>query len=1083
MSCTRCGATVAVSGGGVCAACGASLAGSPPRSAASAADSPAATDPFGDTPTIGVTGGSGDSDQATRLGGPLAGGDAGQETMLGGSIEDGAAADTGAQRAILAGQVMGFETALPGGDHETMLAGPDTLARISAIKKSSSDDGPLAIGQAFGSRYHIIRLLGIGGMGAVYQAWDAELAVAVAIKVIRPEVMADPTAAAEIEKRFKRELLLARQVTHKNVVRIHDLGEISGIKYITMPYVDGADLSTVLRTEGRLPPERVLRIARSIVAGLVEAHKRDVVHRDLKPANIMIDAADEAMIMDFGIARSTGAPVAGPMPGNTTIVGDLRRAAATPDATVLGAVIGTVEYMAPEQAKGQPVDQRADVYALGLIIYDMLTGRPRAQHMGSAVAELQGRMAQAPPAAKSFAPTTPAPLDALVNKCLEPDPAKRFQTSQELAEALARLDDHGNAVRVKRVVGMRLFAVVLTVVVAGLGTTWWFTRGPAPEVKHEPVSVLIADFQNTSGDPTFDSTLEPIMKLALEGAGFISAYDRVGIRRSLGVQPPDKLDDRTAQEIAVKQGVSVLLAGTVERQGSGYAVSVKAMQAVTGNEITSLTKRAASKDQVLAAATRLAEDVRAALGDNTRSKDDASRFAMDTLSATSLEAVRDYGAGMVATSRGRHDEAREKFLSAVTRDPKFGMGWTALGVAEYNLDRLQDAQEHIKQAQNNLGSMTERERYRMRGFYYALTNDYPQCAKEYGELAKRYAADTAARNNLALCLSHSGRMQEAVAAMKELVALLPKRSLYRVNLALYESYAGDFQTSEQAAREIEEPGVFGVLALAFAQLGQGQLAQAVETYNKVGAIDAQGASYAAAGLGDLAIYEGRFADAVKILKASAEKDLAEKEPDRAATKFAALAYAHFLRQQKAQAVDAVDRALANSSSVKIRFLAARVLVDVGELGKARKLAASLASELQTEPQSYAKIVEGAIALKNKDPRAAIKVLVEANTLLDTWISRFDLGRAYFEAEAYIQADSEFDRCITRRGEALSLFVDEWPTYGFLPTAYYYQGRVREALKTAGFAESYQTYLNIRGKSTEDALLPDVRKRSQPAGTR
>ena len=125
----------------------------------------------------------------------------------------------------------------------------------------SSEEGPLEVGSAFGARYHIIRLLGIGGMGAVYQAWDAELGVAVAIKVIRPEVMADPTAAAEVERRFKRELLLARQVTHKNVVRIHDLGEIDGIKYITMSYVDGTDLATISRSEGRLPVPKMLRIA------------------------------------------------------------------------------------------------------------------------------------------------------------------------------------------------------------------------------------------------------------------------------------------------------------------------------------------------------------------------------------------------------------------------------------------------------------------------------------------------------------------------------------------------------------------------------------------------------------------------------------------------------------------------------------------------------------------------------------------------------------------------------------------------------------------------------------------------------
>ena len=175
-----------------------------------------------------------------------------------------------------------------------------------AAPAASTDGSPLVPGQPFGSRYHIIRTLGLGGMGAVYQAWDAELGVAVAMKVILPEVMADPSVAAEVERRFKRELLLARKVTHKNVVRIHDLGEIHGIKYITMTYVDGQDLSSMLKREGTLMVPTVLRIARAVVSGLVEAHKAGVVHRDLKPANIMIDKAGDALIMDFGIARSAG---------------------------------------------------------------------------------------------------------------------------------------------------------------------------------------------------------------------------------------------------------------------------------------------------------------------------------------------------------------------------------------------------------------------------------------------------------------------------------------------------------------------------------------------------------------------------------------------------------------------------------------------------------------------------------------------------------------------------------------------------------------------------------------------------------
>src|SRR3954468_18615231 len=188
----------------------------------------------------------------------------------------------------------------PADEPETSVPGArDTDPSDSAAR------GPLSPGQAFGHRYHIIRALGVGGMGAVYQAWDAELGVTVAIKVIRPDVMADPAAAADIERRFKRELLLARQVTHKHVVRIHDLGDIDGVKYITMPYVQGADLATVLKQQGKLEVPRALMYVRQIVDGLVAAHEAGVVHRDLKPANVMIDVEDQALIMDFGIARSS----------------------------------------------------------------------------------------------------------------------------------------------------------------------------------------------------------------------------------------------------------------------------------------------------------------------------------------------------------------------------------------------------------------------------------------------------------------------------------------------------------------------------------------------------------------------------------------------------------------------------------------------------------------------------------------------------------------------------------------------------------------------------------------------------------
>ena len=933
------------------------------------------------------------------------------------------------------------------------------------------DTGPLAVGEAFGARYHPIRVLGVGGMGAVYHVWDTELGQDVALKVIRPETSGDSTAAREMERRFKQELVLARQVTHKNVVRIHDLGEINGVKYITMPYLNGSDLASVLKKEGKLPVRTALRIVRDVASGLVAAHEAGVVHRDLKPPNIML-VGDQAIIMDFGIARSTGAPSM-PQPAAQSLPSQMEVTSAPVENTMAGTILGTVEYMAPEQAKGEAVDQRADIYALGLIFSDLLLGRRRLE--GTIAEELKRRIEQAPPKVRTIDASIPETTERIIARCCEPDPAARFQTSAELVAELDRLDEDGRPLPIHRVVGMKVMVAsvaLFTVLIAG---TWWFARGPAVPVQHDPVAVLIADFDNGTGDQTFDRTLEPMVKMALEGAGFISAHSRIDLGRNLGVRPPEQFNEGAARQMAIQQGLGVVLSGSIKRQGSRYAIAVKASQAVTGEVIAEATETASNKDEVLPATTELANTVREALGDEQ--SDSTKRFAMEALSATSLDVVREYAAAMDALSRGQFDEARQRFAKTLTLDRNFGLGYLGLATTSRNLDRQQEAQAYAKQAVSHVDSMTERERYRTRGMYYLITNDYQSCVKEYGDLISRYAADAAARNNLALCATYLRDLPKALDEMRQVVKILPNRALYRTNLALYSNYSGDFQAGEHEARAMTKPGMFGLLALALSQVGQGFVPLATETYESIGQVDPHARSYMTSGLGDLAAYEGRFSDAERILGDGAAADLAAKEPNRAAAKFAALGYARLQRGRKAPAVAAANDALANSSAVKVRFLAARILVEAGEIPKAQTLAAALGAEMQTESQAYAKIIDGLIALDGKDPRQAIKLITDANNLLDTWLGHFDLGRAYLDAGAPLQADSEFDRCLKRRGEALALFLDEEPTYAYFPPVYYYQGRVREALNATGFANSYRAYLAIRGSSKEDPLLPDVRRRA------
>jgi serine/threonine protein kinase/tetratricopeptide (TPR) repeat protein len=1006
-------------------------------------------------------------------------------------------------------------TRVPVSPEATTSSGTSDSGLSASASVHEGDAGPLSTGEAFGSRYHIIKLLGMGGMGAVYQAWDQELSVAVALKVIRPEATADPEAVQEMERRFKRELLLARQVTHTNVVRIHDLGELNGIKYITMPYVQGNDLATRLRRDGKLPVPVALKVARQVAQGLAAAHAAGVVHRDLKPANIMIGEDEHALIMDFGIARSATAggvlpPGAAGSPSPVISAFDFAAAAGTaslaiaPTGTVMdlgtdvtiagparaksaaasaintsrgvGVIVGTLEYMAPEQALAQEVDQRADIYAFGLIWSEMLQGGRRVSRELGRLEAMQQRIQQPPTSLRAYEPDIPEAVDAIIMRCLQLNPADRFQTTDELVAALDRLDEKGNPLPLVRRLTPRMMAAAVLLVIALLAGTYYLTRRVLePPKQHDPVSVVIADFENRTNDPAFDRTLEPMLKRALEGAGFISAYDRGAISRILGLPPPAKLDEVAAGELAAKQGLGVVLSGSLDRQGNGYGISVKATQAVTGNLVASARGRATSKEQVLEAATRLVTTVRQALGDEA--SESAQMFAMASISATSLEVVRHYAAAQEAASNGKFDEALQRASEAVKLDPTFGVGYQVMAVASRNQGKQQDAEKYINQALQYLNGMTEREKYTTRGYFFRVTGDYQQCVKEYGELIARYAADVVGHNQLAQCSTQLRNMPRAVDEMRQAVAILPNRVVFRANLALFENYAGEFQAGEREARTIREPHPYALLALAFAQLGQGQLPQARETYQKLATVEGLGPSFAASGLGDLAALEGRYSDAVQILRQGAAQDLTDKNPDRAAAKFAALATTELLRGQPRAAIEAADKALATSKTVKIRFLAARVFVEAGQIPRARALMTALNAELQAEPQAYAKIIEGELALKNGDPRQAIKVLLGANDLLDTWIGHVDLGRAYLEANAVPQADAEFDRGIKRRGEALALFLDEDATFSYLPPVYYYQGRVREMLKNAGSAASYREYLKLRGKSSEDPLLPEVVRRA------
>jgi tetratricopeptide (TPR) repeat protein/predicted Ser/Thr protein kinase len=962
-------------------------------------------------------------------------------------------------------------------DAETQMIGDGWSVAIPQ-ESAAGDLSALGPGRIIGERYEILAMLGRGGMGAVYKARDREVDRIVALKVIRPDLVGHPTAL----HRFKQELILSRQITHKNVIRIFDLGTADGLKYITMEFIEGRDLSGHLE-RGKFEPEEAVRVMRQVCRALDAAHSEGVVHRDLKPQNIMMDASGKVSVMDFGLARSVEMTAF----------------------TQTGAMLGTPAYMSPEQAKGLPADARSDLFAFGIIFYELLNGK--APFQSDTVYGCLLRRTQEPaPVLHENDPNIPQPISEVVRKCLATDPANRYQSATEIladldaiagGRSMLSMTNAGASIApipaalppvpavapARRSFRKWVTAGAGTLAVAGGVSAYLFrdrfAPAPPPATGGKAVSLLVADFSNATGDSNFDAALEPMFNVALEGASFVNAFSR-GEARRLAKQLPngsERLDETTARLVAVGQGVNVVITGSLVREGQGYGVSVKALDALSGKTLETAKVSAPKRDEVLLAIPKLAAPIRRALGDKTPESAQITAAAGAFRSA-SLEAVHEYGVGMELQLAGKMDDALKAFTKASQLDPTFARAYTGMAATLRNLGQRDEAAKYFGLANEHMDQMTQRERYRTRGAYFVSIGDHKSCVEEYGELLKQFPADNAGHINLASCYSHLRNMPKAVDEAKIAVELTPKSAVHHMNLSLFASYAGEFALAARealAAQEINPKYEKGFLTMAYAQTGQEQWKDAAASYQKLASLSPLGASMGAAGLADLALYQGRFTEAAKRLEDAAAADIDLKIANRAAERYAALAYVQLMRGQNASAIAAAGKALSNGRRASIRFLAAHVLIEAGDVAKGRALASELGQELQLESRAFGRVLEGAAALKQKDPAKAIQILSDANGMLDTWMGRFYLGRAYLEAGHFPQADSEFDRCLRRRGEIIEL--GDWPSYGYLPIVYYYQGRVREGMKSPGFAEAYKQYLEIRGAANEDPLLPDVRRRA------
>ncbi len=626
-------------------------------------------------------------------------------------------------------------------------------------------------GTLLGSRYEILKLLGQGGMGAVYQAKDRELDRVVALKVIRPELAGHP----EILQRFKQELILARQVTHRNVIRIFDLGEAEGVKFITMEFIEGQDLRTLLAEKGKYTVEEAVGIMQQVCLALEAAHAEGVVHRDLKPQNIMLDKQGKVSVMDFGIARSVE-------------LGGM---------TQTGALMGTPEYMSPEQVRGEHVDARSDLFTLGIIFYELLTGKMPYQAdtaLGTMFKRTQERAV--PPA--QLDPSVPKPMSDVVAKCLEIDPKLRYQSARAIRQDLEAWLGTGTVFTARPpalasfppvrwlldlptsrkwlAAGLAVFLLAFT------GLVFWqklpFGLSLKPGATVEPVSLAILPFRNASGDPAMD-WLGPSLAVMLRSDVGQSAYlrmvsaDRVHqILKDLRIPANAEYDPQTLQRLAEFSSAQTLIWGQYVKVGNQIRIDAT-LQDLKHQRTIPIKAEAPSEKELLKAVEQLAQ----AIQQNLSLSSDvlkALRARSFRPSSNSVQALRAYTEGMELVRSGNNLEAAKRFEAATQQDPEFALGYSRLAQTYANLGYDDKAEQASRRAVSLSEKLPEQERYLIQANHARILNDTPKAIEAYEDLIKAAPDDPDVQFTLAGLYVRVGAFDQALKYYGKLLERDPK---------------------------------------------------------------------------------------------------------------------------------------------------------------------------------------------------------------------------------------------------------------------------------------------------------------------